>query len=57
MPEGSTGVDIGAALTSAQTEIMSGIGEALPIAAVVFASLAGIRIAFKFFKNITGARA
>lgn len=52
----STGVDIGGALTTAQGEIMGAIGEALPIAAVVFASLAGIGIAFKFFKKITGAR-
>lgn len=45
------------ALTVAQTELMSGISEALPIAAVVFASLAGIGVGFKLFKKLTGAKA
>lgn len=44
------------ALSAAQTEIMGAIGDALPVAGVVFASLAGIMIGFKFFKKITGAR-
>lgn len=44
------------ALTAAQGEIMGALGSALPIAATVFAALAGVSVAFKFFKKITGAR-
>lgn len=51
-----TGSALSTALTSVQTEIMAAIGDALPIAGVVFASLAGIMLGFKFFKRITGAR-
>lgn len=44
------------ALEAAQSELMTGIGDALPIAATVFATIAGIMIGFKFFKKLTGAR-
>ena len=44
------------ALTSAQGEILDGVSAAVPIAAVVFATLAGIGVAFKLFKKVTGAR-
>lgn len=44
------------ALTSVQTELMSAIGDILPIAGGIFAALAGIMIGFKLFKKITGAR-
>lgn len=47
---------LASALSGAQTEIMSAIGEVLPVAGIVFASLAGISIGFKYFKKITGAR-
>lgn len=44
------------ALQTVQSDVMAAISGALPIAATVFASLAGIMIGFKFFKRITGAR-
>lgn len=54
---GGTGMDVTAALTTVQTELLASAGEALPIAGLVFASIAGVMLAFKFFKKITGARA
>jgi len=44
------------ALTSVQTELNAAIGDALPVAGAVFATIAGIMLGFKFFKKITGAR-
>lgn len=43
-------------LTSVQTGVMAELGNALPIAGVVFAALAGIGIGLKIFKRVTGAR-
>lgn len=48
---------IGGMLNGAKTEIMGGVGEALPIAGAVFGTLAGIAIGVKLFKKLTGARA
>lgn len=45
------------ALTTVKTELNTSIGDALPLAAGVFATIAGIMLGFKFFKKITGARA
>lgn len=45
------------ALTTVKDEVMTAVGDVLPIAASVFAALAGIGIGFKFFKKITGTRA
>lgn len=50
------GSALSTALQAAQTEIMGAIGDALPIAGTVFASIAGIYIGFKFFKRLTGAK-
>jgi hypothetical protein len=44
------------ALTTVKTDLLSNVNQALPIAAAVFAALAGIVVGFKFFKKITGAR-
>lgn len=48
---------VGGMLTGVQTAITSNISDALPIAGVVFGSLAGIAVAVKLFKKLTGARA
>lgn len=45
------------ALEAVKTSLNSSIGEALPVAGGVFATIAGIMLGFKFFKKITGARA
>lgn len=45
------------ALTTVKTDLNASVSDALPIAATVFASIAGIMLGFKFFKKITGARA
>lgn len=44
-------------LTSVQTEVLSGVGAALPAAGAVFAAIAGIMVGIKLFKKISGARA
>lgn len=49
-------VGLTSALTAVQTSLNSAIGDALPIAGAVFATIAGIMLGFKFFKKITGAR-
>lgn len=51
-----TGTALSSALQGVQTSINSSIGEALPVAGAVFATIAGIMLGFKFFKKITGAR-
>lgn len=43
-------------LTSAASGITSEISSALPIAGPIFATIAGIFIALKIFKKVTGAR-
>jgi hypothetical protein len=43
-------------LTGVQTDMLGSIGEALPVAGVIFASVAGILIGVKLFKKLTGAR-
>lgn len=43
-------------LSTVQTDVMSSIGDALPVAGGVFAAVAGIFIGIKIFKRITGAR-
>lgn len=45
------------ALTTVKSDVTGSLGEALPIAATVFAALAGVGIGFKIFKKLTGARA
>lgn len=44
------------ALTTVKTDLLANVNDALPIAATVFAALAGIIVGFRFFKKITGAR-
>lgn len=44
------------ALKAVQTDLTTSISDALPIAAAVFATIAGIYIGFKFFKRLTGAK-
>lgn len=43
-------------LAAVQTDVMSAIGSALPVAGAVFASIAGIMMGIKLFKRITGVR-
>lgn len=50
----STGVS--ALLTTTASGIQNEIGAALPIAGGVFATVAGIFIALKIFKRVTGAK-
>lgn len=49
-------IEVGEVLTTVQSELMGVIADALPVAGTVFAALAGVYLAFKFFKRITGAR-
>lgn len=44
-------------LSGVQTEVLAGIASGLPAAGAVFASVAGIMIAVKIFKKVSGARA
>lgn len=44
-------------IAGVQTEVLSGVGEALPAAGIVLGTIAGIMIAVKVFKRISGARA
>lgn len=50
------GANISSLLDSAQSEIMSQIGSALPAAGAVFAVIAGIGVGIKLFKRVTGTR-
>lgn len=43
-------------LSGVQTEMLGEITAALPIAGVVFGTIAGIMIGVKIFKRVTGAR-
>ena len=52
--ETSTG--LATALGEVQTSLNGAIGDALPVAGVVFASIAGIMLGFKLFKRLSGAR-
>lgn len=54
METGSTALKT--ALDGVKTSIDSSIGDALPVAGAVFATIAGIMLGFKFFKKLTGAR-
>lgn len=47
---------VGTMLSGVQSGMMDEIGTALPIAGVIFGSIAGIMIGVKLFKRITGAR-
>lgn len=53
----STPTGVETLLTSVQGDLMTNVNAALPIAGSVFALIAGIFIAVKIFKRITGARA
>lgn len=53
--EGSSAVTT--LLTTVQTDVLSGVTAALPAAGAVFATIAGIMVAIKLFKKISGARA
>lgn len=44
-------------LSGVQTEVLAGIASGLPAAGAVFAAVAGIMIAVKIFKKVSGARA
>lgn len=55
MNEGSS--LIGSFLGTVQTDVMGSLGTALPLAATVFAAIAGVMVGIKFFKKITGVRA
>lgn len=44
-------------LETVQSNVLSEVGSALPIAGAVFAALAGLTIGIKIFKKLTGARA
>lgn len=46
-----------ALLDPVKTDVMTGIGAALPAAGAVFAAIAGIMVGIKLFKKISGARA
>lgn len=48
---------VGSMLSGVQTSMTANISDALPIAGVIFGTIAGIGIAIKLFKRITGARA
>lgn len=52
----TTGVDVSSMLEGVQSGMMAQIGKALPIAGVIFGAIAGIMIAVKLFKRVTGAR-
>lgn len=43
-------------LTGVQTDMLASIGDVLPVAGVIFATVAGILIGVKLFKKLTGAR-
>lgn len=43
-------------LTGVQSEMLGEIAAALPMAGVVFGTIAGIMIGVKIFKRVTGAR-
>lgn len=49
-------VEISEVLTTVQSELMGVIAEALPVVGSIFAALAGIYLAFRFLRRITGAR-
>lgn len=53
---GSAGSAVTSVLESAQTELTGAITAGLPIAGGVFALIAGIFMAIKIFKRVTGAR-
>lgn len=56
VPEGGKGM-VTELLTTVKTDVLSGVSDALPAAATVFAAIAGIMVGIKLFKKITGARA
>lgn len=49
-------LDIGSAIGSAASNMMSQASDVLPIALGVFAAVAGVFFGFKIFKRLTGAR-
>jgi hypothetical protein len=47
---------VGTLLTSVASSLTTAIGDALPIAGTILASVAGIYLGIKLFKKVTGAK-